>query len=161
MSQHGFNEYGETDLERVSTEPQRRALDAMSEDLVRKLNAMVAEQEARARDFAAHQHSLSSLPRLHQELPQVSVPQVEQTPLKGLLKQQRPKKQGGITNGPRPATKQHHLPPAEPIYDYPPAEWDEETHHQPIQEEKKEAGIGAGTIIFIIFVLFFILRSCS
>ncbi len=161
MSQHGFNEYGETDLERVSTEPQRRALDAMSEDLVRKLNAMVAEQEARARDFAAHQHSLSSLPQLNQELPQVSVPQVEQTPLKGLLKQQRPQKQGGITNGPRPATKQQQLPPAEPIYDYPPVDWDEEGHNQPAQEEKKEAGISAGTIIFIIFVLFFILRSCS
>lgn len=48
--------------EHVTTEPQRLALEAMSQDLVKKLNCMVAEQEARAREFAAHQHSLSSLP---------------------------------------------------------------------------------------------------
>lgn len=46
----------------VTTEPQRQALEAMSNDLVNKLNTMVAEQEQRAHDFAAQQHSLSSLP---------------------------------------------------------------------------------------------------
>ena len=55
--------------ERVTTEPQRQALDAMSQELVNKLNIMVAEQEQRAREFAARQHSLSSLPQ--QTLPPV------------------------------------------------------------------------------------------
>lgn len=57
---------------RVTTEPQRQALDAMSQELVNKLNVMVAEQEQRAREFAARQHSLSSLPQ--QTLPSDPVP---------------------------------------------------------------------------------------
>ena len=51
--------------EQVTTEPQRLALEAMSNELVEKLHAMVEEQQQRAREFAAHQHSLSSLPSTH------------------------------------------------------------------------------------------------
>ena len=50
------------DQEKVSTEPQRLALEEMSRDLVDKLNKMVAEQEERAAQFAAQQHSLSAKP---------------------------------------------------------------------------------------------------
>lgn len=46
----------------VTTEPQRQALDEMSHDLLRKLNAMVEEQNERARQFANTEHSLSSTP---------------------------------------------------------------------------------------------------
>ncbi len=63
----------------VTTEPQKQALEAMSNDLVHKLNAMVAEQERRAHDFAAQQHSLSSLPTY--SLPEVTAPQLPEAPL--------------------------------------------------------------------------------
>lgn len=46
----------------VTTEPQRQALDEMSRELLRKLNAMVEEQNERARQFANTEHSLSSTP---------------------------------------------------------------------------------------------------
>lgn len=46
----------------VSTEPQRQALDEMSQELLRKLNTMVEEQNERARQFASTEHSLSSKP---------------------------------------------------------------------------------------------------
>ena len=46
----------------VDTEPQRKALEEMSQQLLERLNAMVAEQEQRANEFAARPHSLSSLP---------------------------------------------------------------------------------------------------
>ena len=42
---------------------QRRALEEMSRQLLDKLNEMVTEQEARAREFAERVHSVSSLPQ--------------------------------------------------------------------------------------------------
>lgn len=63
----------------VTTEPQKQALEAMSNELVQKLNAMVAEQERRAHAFAAQQHSLSSLPTY--SLPEVTAPQLPEAPL--------------------------------------------------------------------------------
>lgn len=46
---------------------QRRALEEMSQNLLDKLNAMVKEQEQRAREFAERTHSLSSLPEAYRE----------------------------------------------------------------------------------------------
>lgn len=145
--------------ERVSTEPQRKALDAMSEELVRKLHAMVAEQEARARDFAEHQHSLSSLPQL---LPSTSqqpqVPSPHPTPRtyagKG-LSHHRP-----ITFGPQPNTQSpnHETPPPPTQLPQSPAP---NTYKQRDQQPPKEGGIGAGTIFFIILVIIVILRNCG
>ena len=59
-----MNQPGHIDIphgNEVTTEPQRLALEAMSRDLVHKLNAMVAEQEQRAINerlayIAAHIH---------------------------------------------------------------------------------------------------------
>lgn len=135
--------------ERVSTEPQRRALDAMSDELVRKLHTMVAEQEARARDFAAHQHSLSSLPQLTPYQPPQQPPH---TPA------------GNITNGPRPALRQQNTPPQHPSVHYgdihsTPSDFFPEEDSLP--EPKKERGIGAGTIVFIVFIILVILRNCG
>ncbi len=46
----------------VTTEPQRKALDEMSQNLVEKLNEMVREQNERVERFAAIQHSRSATP---------------------------------------------------------------------------------------------------
>lgn len=140
--------------ERVSTEPQRKALDAMSEDLVRKLHAMVAEQEARARDFAAHQHSLSSLPRLQQLMPPQEARQVSEP-------HEHPQHHPTITNGPQPATKPKKKASAPPHHARPHSPWDYEDTGQPAPEQKKEGGVSAGTIVFIIFIIIIILRNCS
>ena len=50
------------EIPEVSTEAQRQALDAMSEELVQKLNRMIEEQDARVKEFAVQNPSLSSLP---------------------------------------------------------------------------------------------------
>ncbi len=143
---HHPDELHTTPDERVTTEPQRKALDAMSDDLVRKLNAMVAEQEARARDFAAHQHSLSSLP----QLPQIqALEQPAHTPAPPT-----------ITNGPAPDLTRHQTPKTSSPPPYTP-EWEPLPPTTPAQNETKETGIGAGTIVFIIFVLLIILRNCG
>lgn len=46
----------------VTTEPQRQALDAMSQALVEKLNRMVEEQHQRVEEFTRMEHSLSQRP---------------------------------------------------------------------------------------------------
>ncbi|MBQ4593356.1 MAG: hypothetical protein IJA81_01850 [Akkermansia sp.] len=151
--------------EQVTTEPQRLALEAMSQDLVKKLNCMVAEQEARAREFAAHQHSLSSLP--------VQTPPVAPT-----------------TTYHKPKQKHYHkhtAPPQPPTYTPPtytqtiqtPASSYTDTYLPPVpsaspaprkktptviggRKKKEEEGVGVGTIITIIFIVFILMsRGCS
>lgn len=145
--------------ERVSTEPQRRALDAMSADLVRKLHDMVAEQEARARDFAEHQHSLSSLPQLQPFLPPQPTPPPQQ---ESTSQQPQPKSKRIVSNPPRfpniPRQKKDSRPSYAPL---PHEHWEDAETSPRETEQKKEGGIGAGTIVFIIFAIIVILRNCG
>lgn len=135
--------------ELVTTEPQRKALEAMSEDLVRKLNLMVAEQEARAREFANHQHSLSSLPE--QQQPQVTtyspkpytVPQAVYTP-------------------PPPKPKPEYQPPPTVYHKGPQHPRQKQPTLIRRKEKQQEEGVGATAIIVILLILFSILsRTCS
>ena len=156
----------------VTTEPQRQALEAMSHNLVVKLNAMVAEQERRAQEFAAQQHSLSSLPSY--TLPEIAPPDQPQhhTPLPVSpavaaetavygRKARLGTPQASITNGPRLPQ----VPQSDPqrqsrtAWDTPELPRRQKEYKMPtiIREssaEKKENGIGAGTISIIIFILF-------
>ncbi len=148
------------DNRHVTTEPQRRALEAMSADLVRKLNLMVAEQEARARNFAAHQHSLSSLPIQTQ-------PQVQN------FEQPKQKKRKYAQQTPPPPAAPSPAYTQQPTYtpnysDYlPPVP--KSTSHQYKQptiikgkKKKEDEGISATAIIVILLVVFFIMsKSCS
>ena len=142
----------------VTTEPQRRALEDMSADLVRKLNQMVAEQEARARDFAAHQHSLSALPT--QVPPQVKPFEPQQ------------KKRKYAQNVPQPPVVSQPAYTPEPTYtpdytDYlPPVPKSTPARHKTptvIKGKKKdEEGIGSTAVIIILIVLFLLIsKSCS
>lgn len=153
---HSSEERTEPHDERVSTEPQRRALDAMSADLVRKLHAMVAEQEARARDFAEHQHTLSSLPKLQPFLPSNPAPSLQEPAY------QQPQPQHSITT-PRhrptiPRRKKDSSPSYAPL---PNEHWEDEDLAPQETEQKKESSVGAGTVVFIIFAIIIILRNCG
>lgn len=46
----------------VTVEPQRRALDDMSQGLIAKLHAMIAEQEARTKSFENQSHTATNSP---------------------------------------------------------------------------------------------------
>ena len=155
-----------TQEEQVTTEPQRRALEAMSADLVRKLNLMVAEQEARARDFAAHQHSLSALPIQPQPQVQALHPQ--------------PKKKKYAQSVPTPPPVQHSTPSyhQEAPYQAPAADSSYSSylppvpkapptaHKQPtiIKGKKKntEEGVSATTIIVILLIVLALMsKACQ
>lgn len=148
--------------EHVTTEPQRLALEAMSQDLVKKLNCMVAEQETRAREFAAHQHSLSSLP--------VQTPPVATAPT-----HHKPKQKHYHRQTPPPA----YTPPTYTQTDQTPEPIYTDTYLPPVpsaaptprkkaptviggRKKKEEEGIGVGTIITVIFIVFILMsRGCS
>lgn len=152
----------------VSTEPQRLALEAMSAQLIHKLNAMIREQEDRARKFAEQHHS--TLP-----VPQPVNPQ----PVSNYFppREERPET--------RPATQRAAEIPA-PQYTRvtpPPLatrrkaqqEWESEPDFEPsprlkLQQasprkktatEKEEGNIGVGMIIFALVGIIMLLRSCS
>ena len=148
------------DNQHVSTEPQRRALEAMSADLVRKLNLMVAEQEARARDFAAHQHSLSSLPIQTQ-------PQVQR------FEQPKQNKRKYAQHTPPPPVAPSPAYTQQPLHtpdysDYlpPVPKSTSPQYKQPTiikgKKKKEDEGISATSIIVILLIVFFIMsKSCS
>lgn len=163
--------------ELVTTEPQRRALEAMSEDLVRKLNLMVAEQEARAREFANHQHSLSSLPEQQQPQVEAYIPkpyqrQAEFTPppppQQREYRQYQTTQQAEEQHQPYFPSSQHvevtTRPPFSPTQ--PHYEKRLKAAKQPTvirkKENQQEEGVSATAIIVILLILFSILsRTCS
>ncbi len=160
----------------VSTEPQRRALDEMSRQLVERLNAMVHEQNERAEHFAATQHSLSALPNQQIELPGVPgldlpetaipdfAPAPEYSPKPAPLPTVPPAQKG---------KKEHKAPPPLTTQRKEPQEF----FNKPLRERKKqdrkpvpalpdgqkseESGCGSGTVITLIIIVLIILRACT
>lgn len=184
-----MNQYPEIDAphgDEVSTEPQRLALEAMSRDLVNKLNAMVAEQEQRAYEFAQHQHSLSSLPS--QTLPEITMPTLPETapaPVEPPAQSQVQGMYGRLTHPEEPV----HLPPTPTITNrsvlpqvpraikqpqFTRHSSQQRTHNgsrdyrmptiiRDTQSDKKESGMSAGSVLTIIFVIIMLLigHSCD
>ncbi len=164
----------------VSTEPQRLALDAMSRDLVNKLNAMVAEQERRAHEFAQHQHSLSSLPT--QTLPEITMPTLPETNPAPVAPPAQSQVQGmyGRLSYPEEPVYQAPAPPITnaPVLPQVPravkqpqfsrSGSQQRTHNssrdyrmptiiRDTESEKKESGMSAGSVLTIIFVIIMLL----
>ncbi len=127
----------------VSTEAQRLALETMSAQLVHKLNAMIAEQEARTRDFAEQHHT-------HIALPQTAEP-ITIVPPAPLPK-------------PPPAPR-----PPSPRQEYSWNEPESEPEAKPLRigpkkqtaKPEEENNIGLGMVIFSIIGIVILLRSCS
>ena len=151
------------EIPEVSTEAQRQALDAMSEELVQKLNRMIEEQDARVKAFAVQNPSLSSLPVTPDPivLPQVP-PQQPQKP--------------SVPNVPKPAAIT-----TEQVLDEYDRQWAKEKREQPLQtppvpalsrpkpkrqrqvapnqDEKQSPNIGSW--VFFIVIVLIILRACT
>lgn len=127
----------------VSTEAQRLALEAMSAQLVHKLNAMIAEQEARTRAFAEQHHTRIELPQ--------QPGQIAPAPTAPLPK-------------PPPAPR-----PPSPRQEYTWSPPDEPADEQPLRigpkkqtaKPEEENNIGMGMVIFALIGIVILLRSCS
>ena len=155
--------------ESVSTEPQRRALEHMSAQLIHNLNLMIAEQEERVRVFAEQHHSQSPIPeapapQLIPELapdpaplPTPPVPQPTPQP----EQKQKPivaKFKSIARTTPPLTTAVPSVPQEEPL---PPKSFPVLDTPRRASKETEEKSIGVGTIVTIIVVILFLLRACS
>lgn len=176
----------QANIPEVSTEAQRQALDAMSDDLVRKLNAMIAEQDARVQEFAKLTHSLSAQPEIPQSLQVPLAPQPISTapvevmepsaPLPRVPQQPQRQQATRVPQPPRPPQQAPRTPadavqqamekmretveknlPAVPKSSPAPKRTPKQA---PATKEKKKEGC-SGHVIFIIIVIVIILRACS
>ncbi len=147
------------DPNKVTTEPQRRALEEMSHELVEKLNRMVAEQEERAALFAAQQHSLSSKPAVPTSVPKPTYNYPTPPPL---VTQTR---QAAVSRTPAPEPQQSRIKAAKETYlpPVPPSPVSGKKKHPTViaPKKKEEEGMGTGFIILILIVLFLLARACS
>lgn len=146
------------------TEAQRKALEEMSDQLLQRLNSMVAEQEARAAEFAARTHSLSALPELTQPQETPGIPTTGSRPTVSPLPQQP---------APQTFAQPSHTEPAQPAIKIPPlvrkkaepepAPEPPRPIRRPAPQQKKteESSIGAGTLIIIVCIIYALIKSCS
>ena len=151
----------------VSTEAQRQALDTMSEELVQKLNRMIEEQDARVKEFAVQNPSLSSLPATpepialprqaapkqpaHPQLPSVPKPSSAVTPT---VEEKLDEYDRQWAREKREQTAQ---PPPVPAVTRPKPKRQRQISPNP--EEKQGPNIGSW--VFFIVVVLIILRACT
>ena len=149
----------------VSTESQRMALEAMSARLVHKLNAMIREQEERARKFAEQHHS--TLPEPQSFRPTVSTYSLTEEPATPATPVSPTASRAKVV--PPPLTTRN-----EPRSGRMPA-WQNNSENPPEKEkkplrvgprkktatEKEEGNIGMGMIIFSLVGIIMLLRSCT
>ena len=143
----------------VSTESQRLALDAMSAQLVHKLNAMISEQQERARLFAEQHHSSLPIPQQFTPTVPVSPPPPAAEPAPSIAPPPRHK-----PVPPPPATRKPALQQEWKLdYPQPPAPVRPPVRSTPKKKTGKdeEGNIGAGTIITIIIVVIILMRACA
>lgn len=147
------------DEQHVSTESQRLALEAMSAQLVHKLNAMISEQEARARAFAEQHHSTLPIPQqTFTSIPQAP-PQPQVTPQPQTAPQPLPE---------APVARTYVEPPPLPTARKVPTEvLRERLQPRPAvrrpkkTEESEEGNIGMGMVIFALVGIIMLFRSCT
>lgn len=134
----------------VSTEAQRQALEEMSNELVRKLNLMIQEQEQRAREFAATHHSTLPTPAA----PVLNIPAPEP-----------------VAKAPAPATVYAPAPPPPPVSrreQQPSPKREQPTRcsapspgAKKTKPQEEEGNIGMGIVIFSLVGIIMLIRSCT
>lgn len=137
------------ETDHASTESQRLALEAMSAQLVHKLNSMIREQEERARTFAELHHPTQSTP---------------QQPFTTHSLQEQPR----VASQPQAPSPTYTPPPPLPTAQRPPAETLRErlqprpAVRKPTQaEQPEESNIGMGMVIFALVGIMILIRSCT
>lgn len=138
----------------VSTEAQRQALEAMSNELVRKLNLMIQEQEQREREFAATHHSTLPTPAA----PHFSMPAPVQEP----PRQATP---------PAPAPVYAPVIPPQPVTRKEPQttpKKEQAMRPKPpppgagkTKSQEEDGNIGMGIVIFSLIGIIMLIRSCT
>lgn len=135
----------------VSTEAQRQALDAMSGELLDKLNRMIEEQNARVQDFAT-QYPQAAAPA--PEPVTYHAPQPE-PPTEQPAEQPRPTH--SVTPPPAAKPRAATPPPVRPQQHTPTAK----AGPAAPAKDKDENSIGCGKLVVIIAIIVILLRCCN
>lgn len=149
----------------VSTESQRLALEAMSAQLVHKLNAMISEQEERVRIFSEQHHSTLPVPQVPKpELISQTPQQVKQAPPPAIHTTTSEAQTKAKVTPPPPATRKPANNDWKLDYSSPP-----HTEQKPLRigpkkntaKQEEEGNIGIGMIIFSLVGIIMLLRACT
>ncbi|MCQ2365476.1 MAG: hypothetical protein MJ051_08010 [Akkermansia sp.] len=145
----------------VSTEAQRQALDAMSADLISKLNSMIEEQNARVQTFA------TQYPQQAEQMQEQMQQQTAPTPAPAPAPQPEAPQPETVAYRQTPRLQKSVTPPpvAKPRTETPPPV---RMQHAPAKPKtvapakgKDESSIGCGKLIVIIAVIVILLRCCN
>ena len=134
----------------VSTEAQRQALEEMSNELVRKLNLMIQEQEQRARDCAATHHST---------LPTPAAPVLNMPAPEPQAKAPAPAPVYTPVTPPQPVTRKE--PQASPKREQPTRYSAPPPGAKKTKPQEEEGNIGMGIVIFSLIGIIMLIRSCT
>lgn len=134
----------------VSTEAQRQALEEMSNELVRKLNLMIQEQEQRAREFAATHHSTLPTPAA----PVLNIPAPEP-----VAKAPAPATVYAPASPPPPVTRREQQP--SPKREQPTRCSAPSPGAKKPKPQEEEGNIGMGIVIFSLVGIIMLIRSCT
>lgn len=134
----------------VSTEAQRQALEEMSNELVRKLNLMIQEQEQRAREFAATHHST---------LPTPAAPVLNIPAPKPVAKAPAPATVYAPASPPPPVTRREQQP--SPKREQPTRYSAPSPGAKKTKPQEEEGNIGMGMVIFSLVGIIMLIRSCT
>ena len=134
----------------VSTEAQRQALEEMSNELVRKLNLMIQEQEQRAREFAATHHSTLPTPAA----PVLNIPAPEP-----VAKAPAPARVYAPASPPPPVTRREQQP--SPKREQPTRCSAPSPGAKKTKPQEDEGNIGMGIVIFSLVGIIMLIRSCT
>jgi hypothetical protein len=134
----------------VSTEAQRQALEEMSNELVRKLNLMIQEQEQRAREFAATHHSTLPTPAA----PVLNIPAPEP-----VAKAPAPATVYAPASPPPPVTRREQQP--SPKREQPTRCSAPSPGAKKPRPQEEEGNIGMGIVIFSLVGIIMLIRSCT
>lgn len=147
----------------VSTEAQRLALEAMSAQLVHKLNAMISEQEERVRIFSEQHHSTLPVPQVPKpELISQAPQQVEQAPAIHTTTYEAQTR--AKVTPPPPATRKPANNDWKLDYSSPPQAEQKPLRSMPKKKgpkQEEEGNIGIGMIIFSLVGIIMLLRACT
>lgn len=134
----------------VSTEAQRQALEEMSNELVRKLNLMIQEQEQRAREFAATHHST---------LPTPAAPVLNIAAPVPVAKAPAPATVYAPASPPPPVTRREQQP--SPKREQPTRCSAPSPGAKKTKPQEEEGNIGMGIVIFSLVGIIMLIRSCT
>lgn len=135
----------------VSTETQRQALDAMSGELLDKLNRMIEEQNARVQDFA------TQYPQAAAPAPEPVTYRAPQPEPPAAQPAAQPRPTHSVTPPPAATPRAATPPPVRPQQHTPAAK----AKPAASATDKGENSIGCGKLVFIIAIIVILLRCCN